>query len=129
MDLIKANTCYCGSNALFSECCELLLLNKRIAETPEKLMRSRYCAYVIMDVNYLLNTTHPSMRKYYSETAIRKWAEQLMWLQLTIHEAKGNKVKFTASFLNENDELNYHNEHSTFKLKDQRWYFYDGEDW
>ncbi|RTE86924.1 MULTISPECIES: YchJ family protein [Gammaproteobacteria] len=53
--------CPCGSNHNYEGCCERLHLGE-VAQTPEQLMRSRYSAFVVGNVNYLLQTWHPSTR-------------------------------------------------------------------
>jgi len=58
----KLNTCPCCSGDSFKQCCQPYLLGLQLAPTAEKLMRSRYCAYVFNEVDYLLATWHESTR-------------------------------------------------------------------
>ena len=44
--------------------------------TAEELMRSRYSAYVTRNVAYILETTSPKFRKYYSPKSILEWASE-----------------------------------------------------
>ena len=37
--------CPCGSEKIYTECCEPLIKGDRVAETAEALMRSRYTAH------------------------------------------------------------------------------------
>jgi SEC-C motif-containing protein len=92
-------------------------------------MRSRYCSFVFLQVDYLLETTHPKTRKYYSDAAIRNWAKQLKWVDLIIHEAKDSTVKFNARYIDEKGILQEHKEFSTFETANGKWYFLDGIDW
>ena len=39
--------CPCGSKNTYQDCCEVYLDGSKLAETPEKLMRSRYTAFVM----------------------------------------------------------------------------------
>lgn len=123
----STNLCYCGSLLPFSVCCEPLINGLQKAETAEQLMRSRYSAYCTASVDYLLTTTHPSTRKYYSKKTIKEWAEQCMWLKLEIHDLSPTTVTFSAHFLDENRVPCVHREHSTFRLENEIWYFVDGE--
>ncbi|GAA3821966.1 YchJ family protein [Nocardioides panacisoli] len=54
--------CPCGSGAPYAACCGPLHDGKVPAATAEALMRSRYSAFVVGDVPYLLRTWHPAMR-------------------------------------------------------------------
>lgn len=67
-------TCPCCSEKPFSECCEPFISGEQLPQTPEELMRSRYTAYTLVDVEYLIKTTHPKMRKYYSAKSIKAWS-------------------------------------------------------
>lgn len=77
--------CPCCSKLEFDQCCSPFLKGLP-APTPEKLMRSRYTAYTLCDSAYILRTTHPSMRKYYSAKSIEQWAKESLWLSLEIEE-------------------------------------------
>lgn len=57
-----AEVCLCGSGRRFDACCGPALSGARPAATPEALMRSRYCAFVLADAQYLLATWHPGNR-------------------------------------------------------------------
>ncbi|QBH96078.1 hypothetical protein EKN56_06510 [Limnobaculum zhutongyuii] len=54
--------CPCGSLKEFSVCCHSLISGQTIATTALELMKSRYCAYVSHDVEYLVATWHPDVR-------------------------------------------------------------------
>ncbi|WP_430646672.1 YchJ family protein [Agromyces sp. GXS1127] len=56
-----ADRCPCGSGNVHGECCGPLL-GGGAAPTAVQLMRSRYTAFVVGDVAYLLATWHPSTR-------------------------------------------------------------------
>ena len=49
--------CPCHSKLTYDTCCEPFHTGKKVAETPERLMRSRYCAYALAKVDYLIATT------------------------------------------------------------------------
>lgn len=54
--------CPCGLDADYAECCGSLHSGQRQAATAERLMRSRYSAFVVHDAAYLLRTWHSSTR-------------------------------------------------------------------
>ena len=124
------SACYCGSTKSFAECCEPLLAGAA-ATTPEALMRSRYCAYVVKNVPYIMDTTAPETRKTIDEEAVRKWAENTVWNGLSIVktavEADGENgmVEFIAKYREDGVYVNHH-EIATFTKFAGKWMFVDG---
>lgn len=119
--------CYCGSDKLFSECCEVFIKGIEKAPTSEKLMRSRYCAYVVQDVAYLVNTTHVSTQKYHSKSDILNWSKSNQWLKLEVLNSSETNVEFKAYFLDSNLKAEIHHEKSTFKKENESWFYVEGE--
>ncbi len=126
--------CYCSSGDAFAHCCEPFLTNELAPETAEELMRSRYAAYVLANVEYILSTTHNSTRKSYSANSIKKWATSSKWLKLEIVSTdRGSMsdfigyVEFKAYYLNEKNFPHIHQEYSHFIKENGRWYFLKGE--
>jgi SEC-C motif domain protein len=127
-------TCPCCSGQPFATCCEPILKGMQPAGTAEALMRSRYTAYVKADVAYLLQSTHPSQRKYYSAKDLLQWATGSQWLRLEILSTqKGQatdtegKVEFKAYYVDNKAWSQTHHEYSTFKKEGGKWYFVEGE--
>ena len=56
-----ASPCPCGSGQDYDACCGRLHAGA-LASDAEALMRSRYCAYVRGNADYLLATWHPTTR-------------------------------------------------------------------
>jgi SEC-C motif-containing protein len=54
--------CPCGSGEAYDGCCGPVVRNERPADTAEELMRSRYSAYALGDVDHLFRTWHPATR-------------------------------------------------------------------
>lgn len=48
--------CPCGSAVEYSLCCHPYVSGEKVAPDPEHLMRSRYCAFVMKDADYLIKT-------------------------------------------------------------------------
>lgn len=119
--------CYCGSNKSFGNCCESFLRGTSFPSTAEELMRSRYSAYVTMNVSYILETTSPKFRKYYNAKSILEWASNSTWIGLEIISSSEKRVKFVATYLDESNVLTRHAEDSRFEKIANRWYFIDGE--
>ena len=119
--------CSCGSNIIRKDCCELIIKKRKVALTPEELMRSRYVAYTISDIDYLIETTHPTQRKYYSPKEIEKWAKSNQWNGLEIISSVANLVEFKAYYLDSDNHQQVHYEKSTFVFENGKWYYLEGD--
>jgi len=120
--------CPCNSNLPYADCCGLLHTGGKIAPTAESLMRSRYTAYVVKDVDYLLRTWHPSTRPSGIDAdTIPDWHT----LQI-IHTEKGMEsdghgiVEFRAMASSNKQILSLH-EISRFVKEDGQWFYVDGD--
>jgi SEC-C motif-containing protein len=77
--------CPCGTGLSFSKCCDGYIRAKRFPDTAEALMRSRYTAYVIENVPYLLETRHPDFIKKNEAEDIAAWIKEVTsWDKLEI---------------------------------------------
>ena len=61
-DAIAPTDCPCGSGLPYDACCGPVVRNERAADTAEELMRSRYTAYALGDVDHVFRTWHPATR-------------------------------------------------------------------
>lgn len=121
------NNCYCGSIEPFEFCCNLYISGAQKAPTALALMKSRYSAYATHQVDYLLETTHSSQRKYYSRGEIFHWATANQWQKLEIISATDTTVEFKAYFKDENNVNQVHYEFSTFTQENESWFYVDGK--
>ncbi|MCY1274317.1 hypothetical protein D9M68_291650 [compost metagenome] len=94
-------------------------------------MRSRYSAYVLGLVDYLVETTLPAQRGGLDLGSIRAWSLSSTWLGLEVegHDVLGGQpehafVTFTARWHDQGGEHS-HREKSAFVQADGRWYFLD----
>ena len=125
------NLCPCGSKIDYDNCCRPFIKGESAAPTSEKLMRSRYSAYVKKDIDYLYKTLHSTARADFDPKATRDWAENNKWQGLQIlktiagdvTDSEGS-VEFVASFT-ENGKDRKHHEISHFKKEAGRWYYVD----
>jgi SEC-C motif-containing protein len=94
------------------------------APTAEALMRSRYSAYVVGLIDYLLATWHPSMSPGELELSPVKW----LGLDVIRAEASGEAgiVEFVAR-CRVNGRAQRMHETSRFVRQDGRWYYIDGQ--
>jgi SEC-C motif domain protein len=54
--------CPCGSGEPYDACCGPVVRNERPADTAEELMRSRYTAFALGDVDHVFRSWHPATR-------------------------------------------------------------------
>ena len=97
------------------------------APTAEALMRSRYSAYALDRIDYLLATWHPSTRP----AAIDANPPGLKWLGLevrrhTVTDADHASVEFVARSKLGGRAQRLH-EISRFVREDGRWFYVDGD--
>jgi SEC-C motif-containing protein len=97
-------------------------------------MRSRYAAYAIAKVSYILQTTHRTTRSHYNAANILQWAQASTWQKLEIISKQAGttsdfhgKVEFKAYYLDDQKRPQIHHEHSSFKKEDGQWFFVDGK--
>ena len=113
------------------------------AENAERLMRTRYSAFVLVSPDYIIKTTLPAQQALLDIETIEKWARETNWVGLEIinHIPKLGKrhgqVEFKAFYTELKGQLNgkqaAHHELSTFvkvsdksaNKKNERWYFLD----
>lgn len=124
--------CPCQSKKTFDRCCEPFILGKALPETCEKLMRSRFSAYALAKVDYLLATTAKVKRDEEKRDELLDYCLSVKCVNLKVLEAKGGPgdeegvVRFHAS-LSVNGKRHLHSERSTFAREEGRWVYVDGE--
>ena len=128
LQIIKMSSinCPCGTGLDYQNCCQPYHLKEKIASTAEALMRSRYTAFVVLNGDYLFETTHVSKRKGNSKDAYLKTAKNTMWVKLEIVFSSYDIVEFKAFYLNSKFQTEVLHEKSNFKLEDGKWYYVDG---
>ena len=125
--------CPCGSTIDYSQCCEPYIKGEKDPETAELLLKARYTAYAVGEVDYIAETIHPEQKENHDHKATKKWSEGSKWHGLEIvNKEKGLedddegiiefKVKYT-----QNLETQTHHEMSVFKKAEGKWYFFDGK--
>lgn len=125
-----SNKCVCSSGKAFSQCCEPLLLNHRVAKTPVQLMRSRFSAFALGGHgDYLLNTWAVSGVEGLSAAELS--VKSVNWQRLNIisksQTGNAGHVEFKATFLDSNNNEQSHHEYSRFERIAGRWFYIDGD--
>jgi len=124
MGRMSTRTCPCGLPQPYDACCGRFHSGAASAPTAELLMRSRYCAFVKGDAQYLLRTWHPRTRPERLDLDPR-----MRWTGLEILDADGGSafhttgtVTFRASY--RGGALH---ERSRFERVDGAWVYVDGD--
>jgi SEC-C motif-containing protein len=121
--------CPCNPQNLLSTCCGIYHAGEP-ARHAEKLMRSRYSAYCLGLIDYLVATTLPAQQKLLDVNGIRAWSTQSTWLGLEVKnfEELADQIHATVTFTAKwKDALGEHQhlEKSGFVKVNDRWYFLD----
>lgn len=116
--------CPCGGES-FVECCGPLLSGESRAWTAEALMRSRFTAFAIDDVDYVWRTWHPRTRP------AKVLPSGNQWLSLSIVETvdgmpgdESGIVEFEATY-RDSWRTKVQRERSSFEYRASRWLYID----
>jgi SEC-C motif-containing protein len=123
------NPCPCGTNKPYLNCCGLFISNKKLPSTPEELMRSRYTAYNLINVEYIRNTMKSPAADNFNAEEAEKWAQTVTWLGLEVLKTKYDSTKGSVEFsayysIGSKKEVLH--EISQFHFEDGKWYYVDG---
>ncbi|SLM63161.1 MULTISPECIES: YchJ family protein [Dickeya] len=126
--------CPCGSGQPYIQCCQPYLRRDANAARPDVLMRSRYTAYVLQDVEYLLATWHPDCHAENWRDEIAASCHDTHWLGLNVLAVSAGKtadesyVEFAASYHSTSSPAQrvLMRERSRFLHHHDRWYYVDG---
>ncbi len=121
------DACPCGSGELFGRCCLPLHSGERQAATAEQLMRARYSAYAVVDLDFVWRSWHPSTRP-----AELTPDGRLTWTGLQILDTvdggpgeETGEVEFRAHYTHGGRAATLH-ERSRFAVRAGRWLYVDG---
>lgn len=118
----------------YQECCEPFVTGKKKAPTAEALMRSRYAAYVVKNIDYIDGTQIVLENETFDKNEALKWAESSEWNGLEILKSQKGQpgdntgtVEFVAHYKDKasGTELRHH-ETSLFQRRDGDWKFKEG---
>ena len=124
--------CPCTSKKTYDRCCGPFHAGTAAPETAEQLMRSRFSAYALGKVDYLIGTRPEAKRADESREELATYCKAVNCVGLKIvAKDKGGKdddagvVTFHAS-LQTNGRRSLHIETSTFVRENGRWVYVDG---
>ncbi|MCX7139650.1 MAG: YchJ family protein [Proteobacteria bacterium] len=121
--------CPCGSGRNLDDCCGPIIAGAP-ATTPEALMRSRYCAFVLGKLDHVDRTHAPEIRDDFNRAEAERSAEECEWLGLEVKNAteSGDEgtVEFVARFKRGGQTFVQH-ERAAFCRRDGHWLYLAGE--
>jgi SEC-C motif-containing protein len=120
--------CPCGNPSGYAQCCGPLHAGTPAADA-ERLMRSRYSAYVLQREDYLLASWHASTRPASLQLATQNPAPGWLGLSVKRHVPDGDHatVEFIARVRYGGGKAQRLHELSRFVREDGHWYYVDGD--
>ena len=129
---ILMTDCPCGSQRSMDECCGPIIAGTP-AQTAEALMRSRYTAFTLKNLDHIENTHALEIRKQYNRSAAQGVINDSEWLGLEIREVveggvedQGGTVEFISNFLRDGENYTHH-ELASFRKENGTWVYVDGK--
>ena len=125
----KPEPCPCGTDQPYADCCGRFHAGEMQLQAPdaERLMRSRYSAYVMGLADYLLATWHPSTRP----ASLESDPPGMKWLGLEVRRhARQDENHATVSFVARSKlggRAHRLQETSRFVRDNGRWFYVDGD--
>lgn len=132
--LMETSTCPCGSTKNLALCCLPVIREQRSAKTAEELLRARYSAFTIGEIDFLLNSHHSKTRGEVKRQEIEDWSKNSEWHGLEIVKQEGGQASdekgtltFCARFKDKkaDGEPQEHWEQSLFEKENGEWRFLD----
>ena len=121
--------CPCGSGQPFIKCCKPFITGKRVPDTAEQLMRSRYTAYTRCNVDYIQTTQAETAAENFDAAETKNWMQAVKWQGLVVHSKNQGQagddvaqVEFTAKFKFNGKPCKIQ-ENSCFKRINERWFY------
>lgn len=119
----------------YADCCQPYVEGRAAAPTAEALMRARYSAFAVGNIDYLAETIAPESRHDLDLPALARWSRESDWRGLDISATEAGQpgdefgiVEFIAHFEREGTAESHH-ERSTFRFDRAKacWYFVEGQ--
>jgi SEC-C motif-containing protein len=129
---MAGDLCPCGSGDSFAVCCKKIVKGKSKAATAEQVMRARYTAYVVGDIEFLGASLVESDRGAFDADGAKEWSRKADWQGLEILSTEGGGpddtegvVEFVARYHIEDVEQAHH-ERAKFKMESGAWHYAGG---
>ncbi|QZT38545.1 SEC-C domain-containing protein [Halosquirtibacter xylanolyticus] len=120
--------CVCGKVEDYNSCCGRFISRKEKANSPEALMRSRYTAFSLGEVEYILDTER--LAKPNTLAGLKQWCENITYTKLEVisskEEGEKGEVRFKA-YYKEGFEQTILEERSQFIKEADQWLYVSGD--
>ncbi len=127
IDRVSSDNCPCGTGRAYVDCCGPLHSGAQPAPSAVALMRSRFSAFAVGDVDYLLTSWHPDTRP--RELSLD---DTVTWRRLQIVDTDSGGeadttgvVEFRAQYVHGGKRHILH-ERSRFERVKGQWRYVDG---
>jgi SEC-C motif-containing protein len=118
----------------YEKCCGLYIKDGIPVPTAEKLMRARYSAYALGEIDFIMDTHEVDPKEAEeSRKATEDWAKGSEWQGLEIiktskggEEDDNGTVEFKAHYMVDRARYTHH-EISRFERKNGKWIFAEGQ--
>jgi len=126
--------CPCGSKILAKDCCLPVIRGKKSAERAQDLLRARYSAFALNEIDFILSSHHPKTAKEVKRAEVEEWAKSSDWESLEIVQTEAGEksdaqglVTFCAKYRphKEGAETEEHWEQALFEKEGGEWKFLD----
>lgn len=132
--MVDTNSCPCGAvGSSLEKCCLPFIQGKKKPETAEQLLRARYTAFTLGEVQYILGSHHSKTRHEVNSEEIEDWSKNSKWHGLFIHQIeRGTKsdnegtIVFSAVYSTDGKKEE-HSEKSLFEKENGEWRFLDAQ--
>jgi len=125
--------CICGIGDSTETHCLPIIRGEKKAETAEELMRARYSAYALGEVDFILKSHTADAGKDVDRKSTEAWSKHSKWqgLEIVSTEAGGPNdetgvVEFVARYKVKNIAIE-HRERAKFEKQNGKWLFAEGE--
>jgi SEC-C motif domain protein len=132
-DKLSNNACPCGSEEKFKMCCSPYIAGQRLAPTAEALMRSRYTAFTLGDLDYIESTITEHASQLFNRVDMERSLPGTDWLGLEVRGTTGGQenddtgtVNFVFQYRTKNRTFSQV-EIASFRRIDGAWFYDDSE--
>lgn len=129
----KNEHCPCGSEKSYQDCCGSYHDGMDIPKSAEALMRSRYTAFALKNLDYIIHTMAGKASKGFVRGDAENSQSFTKWLGLDVIKSFEDPqnpdhawVEFRALF-NAQGKVSVMHEFSEFVRVDGRWFYIDGK--
>lgn len=130
----KTGLCPCGARKPYLRCCAPFVSGDELPDSPAQLMRSRYTAYALGEVEYVMETTDPDGSAWEEDAqrwraSIEEFTRACEFRGVRVLEEQVEDDRGTVTFrakLQRGREDNSFEETSEFICRDGRWLYSSG---